>query len=97
MKKIVKLVMILVLLSFALPRPEVFAAPQAATAQKVVNVNTATQEQLESLPGIGPVSAGRIIEYRDTNGPFKSVEQLVEVKGIGAKTLEKFRGLIAVK
>lgn len=97
MKKIVKLVMILMLLSFALPRPELFAAPQVAPAQKAVNVNTATQEQLESLPGIGPVSAGRIIEHRDKNGPFKSVEQLVEVKGIGAKSLEKFRGLIVVK
>ena len=97
MKKILKLVIITMLLSFALPHPETFAAPKAATVQKVININTATLEQLEALPGVGPVSAQRILDHRAEIGAFKSVEQLVEVKGIGEKSLGKFRDLVTVK
>ena len=61
----------------------------AVPAPASVNINTATQAQLETLPGIGPVIAGRIIEYRTANGGFRSVGQLEAVKGIGPKTLEK--------
>ena len=56
-----------------------------------VDINTASQEELETLSGVGPVLAQRIIEYREANGPFQSLEELLEVKGIGEKTLEKFR------
>ena len=59
-----------------------------------VNINTASAEELQSLPGIGPVLAGRIIEYRRQYGPFIDVEQLVEVKGIGPKVLERLRPLV---
>ena len=52
-----------------------------------VDINTASQEELETLSGVGPVLAQRIIEYREANG----LEELLEVKGIGEKTLEKFR------
>lgn len=97
MKIFWRLVIVGMLLTFALPRPEVFAAPKAETVQKAVNINTATLEQLEALPGIGPVSAQRILDFRAQNGPFKSVEQLVEVKGIGEKSLGKFRELVTVK
>ena len=60
--------------------------------QKTVNINTATAEELaQFLPTIGEVKAGRIVEYRDLIGRFKSVDELIEVEGIGEKTLETIR------
>ncbi len=56
-----------------------------------INVNTATAAELEELPGVGPAIASRIVEHRDANGPFQSVDSLTEVKGIGDATLDKFR------
>jgi len=97
MKNFFRLVIIGLLLVFSLPHPEVFAVPKAASVQKVININTATLEELESLPGVGPVSAQRILDHRSKVGSFKSVEQLVEVKGIGEKSLGKFRDLVTVK
>ena len=61
-----------------------------------ININTATRDQLESLPGIGAVKAQNIINYRQQNGPFRNIEDLLEVSGIGAKTLEGIRDLISV-
>ncbi len=61
-----------------------------------VNVNTATASQLESLPGIGPVLAGRIIAWREANGTFTSVEILGEVAGIGPVLLDNLRPLVSV-
>jgi len=52
-----------------------------------VNINTADIKQLEKLPRIGPAMATRIIEYRNSQGPFKSLDELIKVKGIGKKTL----------
>jgi competence protein ComEA len=62
----------------------------------LVNINTAMQEQLESLPGIGPVIAQRIIEYREANGPFGVIEDIMNVPGIGPATFEDIRDLITV-
>lgn len=68
-------------------------APKAATPAQTqtVNVNTASQQQLEALPGIGPSTAKRIVAYRDKNGPFKKLEDLMNVQGIGEKSFLKLR------
>src|SRR5512137_2714601 len=67
-----------------------------AAVQPTVNLNTATATQLESLPGVGPTLATRIIEHRQKNGPFKKVEELMNVKGIGEKNFLKLKPLVTV-
>ncbi len=62
-----------------------------------LNLNSATQEQLEELPGIGPAMAQRIIEYRERVGKFKTVEEITEVSGIGEATFLKIKDLITVQ
>lgn len=62
----------------------------------LININTATQAELESLPGIGPALAQRVIAYREANGPFQSIEDIMKVSGIGPKTFEKIKDLITV-
>jgi competence protein ComEA len=62
----------------------------------LVNVNTAAETDLEALPGIGPVLAQRIIDYRTQHGPFASVDDLLDVSGIGPATLDEFRSLVTV-
>jgi competence protein ComEA len=62
-----------------------------------VNLNTATQEDLQTLTGIGPSKADAILEYRETVGKFKEVDELKQVTGIGDKTFERLRDSISVK
>lgn len=69
------------------------AEPQPAGR---VNLNTATQAELETLPGIGPSKALAIIEYREQHGQFRSAEELQEVKGIGPKTWEALKDKVTV-
>jgi competence protein ComEA len=63
----------------------------------LIDVNRATEEELVGLKGIGPVLAKSIVEDRRKNGPFKSVEELVRVRGIGLKKLEGFRGRVVAR
>ncbi len=61
-----------------------------------VNLNTATLDELDTLPGVGPVTAQNIVDWRTTNGPFTSVDQLLEVSGIGDAKLAQLEGLVRV-
>ena len=69
------------------------AAKPAAT---VVNINTASAAEIATLPGIGDKTAARIVEYRQKNGPFKKVEELMNVRGIGEKNFLKLKPQLAV-
>lgn len=65
-------------------------------AEGKVNINTATSAELQTIPGIGPSKAERIIEYRDTNGRFKSIDEIQNISGIGSKTFESIKEYISV-
>ena len=67
------------------------------TDSGLININTATAAQLDTLPGIGPVLAQRIIDYRQANGPFTSLSQLMLVEGIGEKRLANILPLITIE
>ncbi len=92
---------LLALLLTANPSFAVDAKPNANAAAEsrlvgVVNVNTASVEQLDLLPGVGPVRAGAIIEQRKASGGFKQVDDLMQVSGIGERALESMRPHVAV-
>jgi competence protein ComEA len=72
------------------------AAKRAAVPAGPINLNTATQAQLETLPGIGAKGAERILEYRQKNGTFKKPEDLMNVKGIGEKAFLKLKPYLTV-
>ncbi len=77
----------------------VLATPEeqvVTTTTELIDINTASQSELESLPGIGPTTAKKIIEYRETNGPFLSIEDIINVSGIGPGTYERIKDLITV-
>ncbi|NHC07811.1 ComEA family DNA-binding protein [Azonexus fungiphilus] len=65
-------------------------------ALAAVNLNSATVAELDAVKGIGPGKAKAIVEYRDKNGPFKSVDDLANVKGFGAKSIDKLRAELSV-
>jgi len=72
------------------------APKPTATAAAPVNLNTATAEQLATIPGVGPKMAERILDYRQKNGGFKKVEDLMNVSGVGEKSFLKMKPLITV-
>jgi competence protein ComEA len=95
MRRIVSVLLLLALSGSASLGHELVAIgnPEASTsaAAAPLNLNAATLEQLDQLPGIGPAMAERIVAYRDEHGPFTQLEQLDEVKGIGPRTLAELR------
>jgi len=79
------------------PETKAARATKAAPAPAApVNINTATQAQLESLPGVGAKAAQRILDYRKQNGGFKKIEDLMNVKGFGEKTFLKLKPMLTV-
>jgi competence protein ComEA len=99
------LIAIVLLTAIGIAQPSI-ASPQAAksagaarakaTAASPVNLNSASAPQLQTLPGVGPSTAQRIVEYRQKNGSFKKIEELMNVKGIGEKSFLKLKPLITV-
>ena len=90
-----------------LGKPDIIAVPNDERSQnqaqpihnkpKLLNINTASTEELQTLPNIGVATAQRIVDYRTQHGNFASVDALQNVKGIGAKTLEKLRPFVDVE
>ena len=70
--------------------------PPAAKPAAIVNLNTASETDLQELPGIGSKVAARIVEYRTKKGPFKKIEELMNVQGVGEKSFLKLRSQITV-
>ena len=79
---------------------DAWQAPQGAkpapVARAPLNLNVATAAELQTLPGIGPALAARILEYRQKNGGFKKVEELMNVQGIGEQSFLKLKALLVV-
>ena len=78
------------------PAIEVAPAQEDAAPAEPININSATADQLDVLPGVGPATAAAIIFHRQQHGPFQNVEQLADVRGIGQAKLDALRGLVTV-
>jgi len=87
---------LLSILVFGFLFSQISLATKKKPPDRPVNLNTATSEQLQQVPGIGPVTAGKILQMRKTYGPFKSVDDLLAIRGLGAKRLEKMRKYLTV-
>jgi len=72
------------------------SGPAAPTATAAIHLNRASAADLESLPGIGPVTSGRILDYRTKNGPFRTVEQLRDLKLVNSSTYEKIKDRLVI-
>jgi len=75
---------------------EVPAATEETSSSDLININTASQAELETLPGIGPTTAQKIIAYREQSGPFVNPQDIINVSGIGPGTYERIKDLITV-
>ncbi|HEX9724664.1 MAG TPA: helix-hairpin-helix domain-containing protein [Vicinamibacteria bacterium] len=97
MKKAMLVLISVVLLGVGSPTAFSQDTSTNASDEAQVNLNTATVEQLVELPGIGQAVAARIVAYRETNGSFGKIEELMNVRGIGEKTFLRLRPLIFVE
>ena len=93
MKKSKKIFVLLVVVLFVISMVSVALAEEGGK----ININTASVEELVKLNRIGPKYAERIVQYRETNGPFVNVEHIVRVKGIGPKTVDVNRDVMTVE
>lgn len=73
-----------------------YSTANVGTQERTININTSSQTQLEELPGVGPSRAKAILDYRSSEGPFASKEELMNVTGIGEKTFETLKDLISI-
>lgn len=99
MKRLSTIMALVAVLTLAQPL-HLIAAPTAAATQAAVatvNLNSASVAELQGLPGIGKVTAEKIVAYRSEKGKFKSVDDLLKVKGVGKKSLDKIRPLVSVE
>lgn len=97
LRRIAVIFVLLMMAGAAAPSPSLAAPGGGVTVTEAkININTASAEELTALPGIGPSYAQRIVEHREKNGPFKKVEDLLNVRGIGEKTFEKIRDRLTV-
>ncbi len=76
--------------------PTTAGEPATGGPEALVDVNTATAAELEELPGVGPATAAAIIDHREQQGPFRSVDDLLDVRGIGDAKLAALRDLVRV-
>jgi competence protein ComEA len=85
-------------LAVAAPVGRASSPEQQSSAQQApaLNLNTATQADLEKLPGVGPATAKQILDYRQKNNGFKKIEELMNIKGIGEKSFLKLKPLVTV-
>jgi competence protein ComEA len=92
------LVAALVVIASPLVAQRATRPPVAATvvSAEVVNLNSATATQIASLPGIGPKTAELVVQYRGKNGPFKKIEEIMNVRGIGEKSFLRIRDRLTV-
>ncbi|TDF39522.1 helix-hairpin-helix domain-containing protein [Alteromonadaceae bacterium M269] len=101
MKKFISTLLLATSLGLAF-LPAAYSANESAVSQtqlsqsNLININTATAEQLQQLPGIGKKKAQAIVDYRNENGRFLSVDELINVKGIGKKMVSKLDGKVGV-
>jgi competence protein ComEA len=87
---------LLLILGLALTPAGALAQKSKAPSTEKVNINTGTAEQLQTLPGIGPSTAKKIIELRTKNGKFSKIEEILNVKGIGEKQFQKIKDRLIV-
>ena len=90
--------------AFALANPGVASAQRSSGSRAevkpamvtTININTASMKELDALPGIGARTAALIVEYREKNGPFKKIEELMNVRGVGEKSFLKLKSQLTV-